>query len=158
MPLPIPTTGTGGTGTTDDLTTSSIRLNVNGIANQLITGVTVNLTLTAPQRQRPGHHPDGPRRPDRDGPERHFGPDGSVTLNNAPFDASTGLDGGPVNGTYTLTIDDTKSNNTGTLTGWSVTVDSELPTLGLQSGAPMDQNADGTSDENPLTLADGYTA
>ena len=81
---------------------------------------------------------------------------GPVTLNNAAFNVN-GLDGGPVNGTYTLTIDDTQSNNTGTLTGWSVTVNSVLPTFGFQTGAPMDQNADGTTDENPLTLPDGFT-
>ena len=50
--------------------------------------------------------------------------DGPVTLNNAAFNVN-GLDGGRVNGTYTLTIDDTQTNNTGTLTGWSVTVDSD---------------------------------
>ena len=61
----------------------------------------------------------------------NFGP-GPVTLNNAPF-VVVGLGGGPVDGNYTLTIDDTASNNTGTLTGWSVTIASELPTLGLQT-------------------------
>ena len=79
-----------------------------------------------------------------------------MTLNNQPF-AVNGLDGGRVNGTYTLTIDDDQANNTGTLTGWSVTIDSVLPTLVFQTGDPMDQNADGTTDENPLTLPDGYT-
>ena len=48
-------------------------------------------------------------------------------------------------------INDSEFNNTGTLTSWSVTVNSELPTFGLRSGDPMDQNADGTSDQNALT-------
>ena len=61
------------------------------------------------------------------------------------------LNGGPVDGTYQLIITDNASNNTGTLTAWSITVRSELPTFGLQDGAPMDQNADGTSDQNAVT-------
>ena len=32
-----------------------------------------------------------------------------------------------------------------------------LPTYVFQNGAPDDQNADGTADENPLTLPNGYT-
>ena len=44
--LPIPSTkGGGGTGTGDDITTSTIA--VNGYNNQVLTGVTLNLTLTA---------------------------------------------------------------------------------------------------------------
>ncbi len=82
--------------------------------------------------------------------------DGPITLGNAPFPV-TGLDGGPLQGTYTLTIHDNQANNVGTLTGWSVEIASELPTLGLQAGAPMDQNADGISDENPLTMTNGFT-
>ena len=39
----------------------------------------------------------------------------------------------------------------GTLVSWSITVNSSAPSFVLQNGAPMDQNADGTSDENPLT-------
>ena len=46
VPLPIPTSGTGGTGTTDDFTTSTLNI-ANGVNNQLITGVTLNLSLTA---------------------------------------------------------------------------------------------------------------
>ena len=64
----------------------------------------------------------------------------------------TVLNGGQVNGTYTLTIDDGATNNTGTLTAWSVTDSAELPTFGPQAGAPMDQNADGTADQNALTV------
>ena len=142
--LRIPISGTGGTGTSDDITTSA--LTIGGAVNQLITGITVNLslthqngsdlviTLTAPD----GQTATVPT---------NFGP-GPVTLNNAPF-VVVGLGGGPVDGTYTLTIDDTASNNTGTLTGWSVTIASVLPTLGLQTGAPDDQNADGIARREP---------
>ena len=79
-----------------------------------------------------------------------------MTFNNQAF-AVTGLDGGRVDGTYTLTIDDDRGQQHRQLTGWSVTVDSELPTFVFQAGAPMDQNADGTPDENPLTMPGGYT-
>ena len=90
----------------------------------------------------------------------NFGP-GLLVLNNTPFlipnTPGNNLDGGPVIGTYKLTIRDTKSNNTGTLTSWSVAVNSYLPVLGVQFGASMDQNANAISDENPMTLANGYT-
>jgi subtilisin-like proprotein convertase family protein len=158
--LPIPTSGTGGTGTSDDFTTSTIQ--ISGHLNQVITGITVNLTLnhqngsdlvvtlTAPDGQTatvPTNFPSGP-----------------INIVNEPY-VVQGLTGGPVdsivrNGVlngYKLTIQDTKTNNVGTLTSWSVTIDSVLPVLGLQTGAPMDQNADGISDENPLTLPFGYT-
>ena len=59
--------------------------------------------------------------------------------------------GGPVNGTYTLYIDNYSNINIGTLLNWSITVSSTTPGLQFESGAGMDQNADGASDENPLT-------
>ena len=68
-----------------------------------------------------------------------------------PFNPLATLDGSQVNGTYTLTIDDGVKNNTGTLISWSITVNSSAPSFVLQNGAAMDQNADGTADENPLT-------
>ena len=67
------------------------------------------------------------------------------------FNRSPILIGSQVNGTYTLTIDDFVPNNIGELMNWSITVNSATPSFGLQNGAPMDQNADGTTDENPLT-------
>src|SRR5262249_38482197 len=42
--LRIPNTGTGGSFTNDDFTTSTI--NVPGFAGQIVTGITVNLSLT----------------------------------------------------------------------------------------------------------------
>jgi subtilisin-like proprotein convertase family protein len=154
VPLPIPSSGTGGTGTADDFTTSF--LNIGNHVNQVITGVTVNLSLT---------HQNGAdlfitlTAPDgQTGVVFQGTVNGPLTLSNAAFLVPVNqIAGGPVDGTYTLTIDDTQTNNVGTLTGWSVTVDSELPTLGLQVGAPMDQNADGTPDENPMTMTGGYT-
>ena len=162
--LPIPSKGTGGTGTNDDLTISTINIPANynnnaNIANQVITGVTLFLTLT---------HDNGSdlvitlQAPDGQTVTvpTNFGP-GLLVLNNTPFlipnTPGNNLDGGPVIGNYTLTIRDTKSNNTGTLTSWSVAVNSYLPVLGVQFGASMDQNANAVSDENPMTLANGYT-
>ena len=148
VPLPIPSSGTGGTGTADDLTTSVIP--VPGFANQVITGITVNLTLT--------HNNDSDlaitlTAPNGQASKFYVGTfNGPVTFNNQAFTVN-GLAGGLVGGNYTLTIDDTQSNNTGTLTSWSVTIDSQMAAFGLQSGAPMDQNADGTADENPITTA-----
>ena len=145
--LRLPSSGTGGSNTSDDITTSTI--NVAGFANQIITGVTVNLTLT--------HQNDSDLEitltaPDGQANTFYTGTfNGPVTFNNQAFNVN-GLAGSRVGGTYTLTIDDTASNNTGTLDSWTVTIDSTLPTYGLVAGAPMDQNADGTADENPLTI------
>ena len=60
------------------------------------------------------------------------------------------LNGGPTTGTWTLGIENFSSINIGRLLSWSLTVKSTAPTLSFQSGAAMDQNADGTTDENPL--------
>ena len=68
-----------------------------------------------------------------------------------PFNPLALLDGSQVNGTYKLTINDGTKNNTGTLVSWSITVNSSAQAFVLQNGAAMDQNADGTADENPLT-------
>ena len=75
--------------------------------------------------------------------------------NSFPF---SGLNGSKVNGQYTLTIDNYNSINSGTLLNWSITVDSTKLAMPqyeaspqIQVGAPMDQNADGTFDQNPLT-------
>ena len=139
--------GTGGSGTADDLTTSTIT--IAGHPNQLITGITVRLSLT---HQRAGDLTITLTAPDGRSTVIFQGTgNGPLNFVNRAFTVTV-LNGGPVNGTYTLTIDDSATNNTGTLTAWSVTVDSaELPTFGLQAGAPMDQNADGTSDQNALT-------
>ena len=152
-PCGSPTSGTGGTGTSDDVTTSTSPS--AGFNNQIITGVTVNLSLThqnASDLVITLTAPDGQTAMVFQGDQ----PPARSRSNNQAF-AVNGLDGGLVDGTYTLTIDDTAANNTGTLTGWSVTVDSTLPTFVFQNGAPDDQNADGTADENPLTMPDGYT-
>ena len=152
VPLRIPSSGTGGSGTADDFTTSTLA--IGGHNNQTITGLTVNLSLThqnASDLTITLTAPDG-----QTGLVFQGTANGPITLNNQPF-AVTGVENGLVNGTYTLTIDDTQVNNTGTLTGWSVTIDSAIATRVFQDGAPMDQNADGTADENPLTLPGGFT-
>lgn len=172
VPLPVPTSGTGGSGTADDITTSTITIANSNYINANITGVTVNLTLdhmrdgdltitlTAPNGNtttlysRPGDNGQNfvnttfsdlatqsilaGRAPYSNGPYQ-------------PYNPLANLDGSQVNGIYTLTIDDGRANNTGTLINWSITVDSSAPQFVLQDGAPMDQNADGTGDENPLT-------
>ena len=169
VPLRVPTSGTGGLGTADDITTSTIRL--AGYTNQSITGIQVNLNLN--------HQRDG------DLTIELIAPNGQATILYSnpgdlgqnfvnttfsdsaaqsilagtapytgpfqPFNPLIALNGSSVDGTYTLVIDDGVSNNTGTLLSWSITVQSSLPSSQLQEGAPMDQNADGKPDENPLT-------
>src|SRR5262249_46143888 len=69
------------------------------------------------------------------------------------------LNGRPVNGTYTLYVYDFRSQNYGNLLSWSITVNSTkiafaqgtTSTVNLRTGAAMDQNADGQSDQNPVT-------
>ena len=75
-----------------------------------------------------------------------------------PFNPLTALNGSLVNGPYTLTIDNYQPTNSGTLVSWSITVDStvlQIPQYETnpqpQTGVAMDQNADGTSDQNPVT-------
>ena len=61
-----------------------------------------------------------------------------------------------VNGGYVLTVVDNAVNNTnGKLVDWSMKIDSFASSEVLQSGDAMDQNADGTSDENALLV--GFT-
>ena len=140
MPLPIPSSGTGGSGTSADITTSTITIPANH-PGQIITGITVNLSL---QHQRGSDltitlvTPDGRSTTIFQGSSNN-----PLNFVNRPFVVND-LNNGPVDGTYQLVIRDSVFNNTGTLTGWSVTVKSVLPTFGLQSGDPMDQNADGT--------------
>ena len=67
VPLAVPPNSiTGQPSAGDDTTTST--LTVAGENNHVITGVTVTLSLNMPTDnwQPTDHHPDGPRRPDRD--------------------------------------------------------------------------------------------
>ncbi len=83
----------------------------------------------------------------------------SILLANGPYTNGTYqaynplalLNGSAVNGAYVLTIDNYSPINSGTLLSWSITVNSTKLGLKFETGAAMDQNADGTSDENPLT-------
>ena len=45
VPLNVPTSGTGGSGTSDDITTSTITINNSNFINANVTGITVNLTI-----------------------------------------------------------------------------------------------------------------
>ena len=162
VPLPVPPTSiTGQPSPGDDTTTST--LTVAGENNHVITGVTVTLSLTAPtaERQPTDHHPDGPRRPDRDGLRWDSTLPPPLWIGSTSRSMSTAWRAVEVNGTYTLTIFDEAANNTGgSLTAWSVTIASYQSKLVLETGDAMDQNADGTTDENPLNTTqypDGYT-
>jgi subtilisin-like proprotein convertase family protein len=173
VPLAVPTSGTGGSGTSDDITTSTIKL--AGYTNQSITGIQVNLTLgalgdqylrdgavtitlVAPNGQsallysNPGYtglnfinttFSDSAATPILQGAAPYTG-------TFRPLNPLSALNGSAVNGTYQLVIDDRVANNTATLQSWSITVESSLPSVLLQEGAPMDQNADGKPDQNPL--------
>jgi subtilisin-like proprotein convertase family protein len=154
--LAIPhSTGGGNSNTNDDITSSTI--NVAGFNGQILTGVTLNLTMNASEADELIVTLQAPDGQTVTVPVVATNPTtGAVTLSNAPF-VLNGLAGGLVDGGYTLTINDLEVDDRGTLTSWSITLDAETPGVVLQTGAPDDQNADGTSDENPLTLPDGYT-
>ena len=62
VPLPIPSSGTGGSGTSADITTSTITIPAHH-PSQLITGITVRLSLHHRPRQRPDDHARRSRRP-----------------------------------------------------------------------------------------------
>ena len=91
--LRIPTSGTGGSNTSDDITTSTI--NVAGFASQLITGITVNLSLTHQQRQRPVDHSDGPGRSDPAGLPGHVQRPGDVQQSGIQCQRPGGQPGRP---------------------------------------------------------------
>ena len=172
VPLRVPTSGTGGSGTSDDITTSTITINNSNYINATVTGITVNLTLDS---ERDGALTITLTAPNGNSTTLYSNPgdDGQNFINTTfsdlatesilagsapyssgpyqPFNPLANLDGSQVNGTYRLTIDDGGVNNTGSLVSWSITVNSSAPAFVLQDGAGMDQNADGTSDENPLT-------
>ena len=171
VPLSVPTSGTGGSGTSDDITTSTITLANTNYANATITGITVNLTLA---HQRDGDLLIELIAPNGSESILYFDPGdrgqnftnttfsdlatGSILGANAPYSGTfqpfsplASLDGSQVNGTYRLVIDDEVADNTGSLTSWSITVNSSSPSFQFQNGDPLDQNADGTADENPLS-------
>ena len=184
--LSIPTWGPGGSGNPFfDETTSTINLPSN-YNNQVISGLTVNVNITDPLTP-PGLGNDGDlfielTAPNGNTAILYYKPGDtnqnftnvtfsdqaaqSILLANGPYTNGTfqpsspltALNGSPVNGTYTLTIDNYQPTNSGTLVSWSISVDSTqllIPqyTTNAQplTGAAMDQNADGTSDQNPLT-------
>jgi subtilisin-like proprotein convertase family protein len=171
VPKPVPSVGTGGTGTSEDITTSTIVL--AGHPNQTVTGVSVNLTLD--------HTRDGDLFIELIAPNgnttvlyQNFGDTGrnftnttfsdsaatSIFSGTAPYSGSfqpanllANLSGSSVDGTWTLRIDDYVPDNSGTLVNWSITVDSSKTAFQLQNGAPMDQNADGAGDQNAVTTS-----
>ncbi len=174
-PMPVASFGPGGSGTTFDETLSDI--NLTGFNNQTISGLTVNVNIADPTNglgdigdlfiglitpngvgivlyEKPGD-------PNKNLTNVTFSDRASQSIEIASgpytngtfesFNPLTLANGGPVNGTYTLFIDNFSSINIGTLLNWSITVNSTTPGPQFESGAGMDQNADGTSDENILT-------
>ena len=173
VPLRVPTSGTGGSGTSDDLTISTINFNNANYNDATITSLTVNMTL---DHQRDGDlfieiiAPNGNatvlyEKPNDNGVNfvnTTFSDAAPLSIVNgtAPYSNPNGyqplqplanLIGSRVNGIYTLVIDDFEPNNIGTLQNWSITINSATTSFGVQAGAAMDQNADGTTDQNPLT-------
>ncbi len=175
--LSIPTWGPGGSGTQYDQTTSTITLSAYN--NETINGLTVNLTITDPLTP-PGLGNDGDLELELTAPNGNTivlyekPGDTNQNLTNVTFSNSaaqsillasgpytngtyqpnnplTLLNGSAVNGVYVLTIDNFSNINAGTLVNWSITIHPTTFGVKFQSGAAMDQNADGTSDENPLT-------
>ena len=150
IPLPVPTSGTGGSGTADDITTSSITINNATYNNATITSLTVNMTL---DHQRDGDlliyltAPNGSQtvlyqKPNDNGVNfvnTTFSDAAFVSIaspaQTAPYSNPNGyqplqplanLNGSRVNGTYTLTIIDETPNNVGQLVNWSITVNSSM--------------------------------
>ena len=176
VPLPVPSSGTGGSNTADDVTTSLITINNSNYINANVTGITVNMTieeegvqflndgaltitLTAPNGvattlySRPGDTGQNFINTTFSDLATESILQGTAPYSNGPYqplNPLANLDGSQVNGTYRLTITDNVKNNTATLVNWSITVNSSAPVFVEQNGAAMDQNADGTSDENPL--------
>ena len=155
VPQPIPSPNNQQPASTGNNTTTST-LAVNGEGTNVITGITVTLSLTAPTAT--GNQlvigltaPDGQEGLVYDG--QLFAP-APLDWVNQSFIVD-GLAGSKVNGTYTLTIYDYSANNTGgSLVQWSVSIASNRSELSLQFGDAMDQNADGTTDENPLNTTE----
>ena len=154
VPQFIPPSSTEPPSPGNNVTTST--LTIAGENNYLITTVTVSLSLTAPEPT--GNQliilltaPNGQQGTVYNGTFFAPGPlNFTIGAPNSTFQVG-GLANGRVNGTYTLTIIDENVDNTGgELTAWSVQIDSTKTQLTPQAGDPMDQNADGTPDENPL--------
>jgi large repetitive protein len=168
--LPIPTSGTGGTGTAQDTTTSTINVSnvaVNDVVNTITVTVQLNhtfdsdmvITLIAPDgtpvilsnhRGGGGQNFNTTTFTDAAGIPIRFG----AAPFNGPFRPDQALNntlrGRTAFGNWTLQIQDTQAGNSGTLLNWSMTIQTgSLPsTPGLQTGNLMDQNANGTPGES----------
>ena len=173
VPLPIPSSGTGGSKTNDDVTRSTITINNSNYINANVTGITVKvsldhqrdgdltITLTAPNGVATTlYSKAGDTGQDFDDTTFSDLATKSILAGTAPYSDGpyqplnplARLNGSQVNGTYQLTITDNVKNNAGTLLKWSITVDSSAPAFVEQNGAPLDQNADAVADENPLSV------
>ena len=173
VPLTVPAAGTGGSGTSSDVTTSTLAL--SGHPNQTITGVALHLTNLA-------HTRDGDLTIVLVAPDgrqvtlySNTGDNGANFLNTtftdsgqplafgvAPYGGSfrpssplSALNGGPVDGTWKLVITDNTAGNVGQLNAWSLTVNSVVLATDLQPGALMDQNANAQPGQDPAVTGFG---
>ena len=149
--------GYGWIGTSDDVTTSTITINISNYINANVTGITVNMTL---DHQRDGDLTITLTAPNGSVATLYSNPGdngqnfinttfsdlatksilaGAAPYSNGPYiplNQLSLLDGSQVNGTYRLTITDNFKNNTGSLINWSITVNSSAPTFVLQNRGP----------------------
>ena len=176
--MAIPESGTGGTGTFADTIDSFLTL--SGHPNQVITSVTANLslsitndfaldiTLTSPSGVTVTLY-DDPFVSGANFTNTTFSDSASQSILTAsppytgtfqPADATgltssmlAAMNGGTVDGTWVLQITDQFSTNIGSLTNWSLSINSKAPTAtpSLQNGNLMDQNANGTAGEDATT-------
>lgn len=147
----------------------SAQLTVSGFPNsQLITGITVNLSIT---EQRDGNLTIVLVGPNGASTLYQSPTDNGVNFTNTTFSDAAGqsifggsapytgsfkpttplnvLTGSSVNGTYTLEIFDNGAGDTGILKNWSITINSTAAATGQVSlGNTMDQNADSTSGQD----------
>ena len=150
--LPVPPNPNKPPGPGNNTTTAVQAVNNAAYNNAVITTVTVNVRMDDPAA---------------DGNQVVItltAPDGQTdTVYNGTTQGATTLVGtitntlafpnSQVNGNYTLIIVDNVLNNTnGKLVNWSFTINSFASGEVLQNGDAMDQNADGTSDENALIV------
>ena len=175
FPCAFPRRARAARGPPDDITTSTITIANANYNNATITRLTVNLTL---DHQRDGDlfiqltAPNGSddralrqaRRQRRELRQHDVFGHGHLSIDwpaTAPYSNPNGyqplqplanLNGSQVNGTYTLTdrrLHAQQHRRADELVDHGQLGDARRSAL--QTGAAMDQNADGTSDENPLT-------
>ncbi len=169
-PVAIPTSGTGGSNTNNDIATSAIALSGHG--SESIGAISVDLNSLSMSAGSLGglrielltssggdiilYQNGGDARTlfsnttfsDSGVPISSL-PSNTPYVNQLilPLQALSALKNQLVDQTYTLKITDFQSGNVGKLFTWSINVTPVNPNVGSRSGALMDQNANGTSGE-----------